>query len=954
VRQRSTWRQTGAWLTSIAVFGRLLGIRPRDHRDAAVGFVTLLLAMAAHAVLEAARDALFLATLEPTALPWAYLAMAGLTLVAASFQRKLLARLRRRLALSLTLLFGAAVTSSFWLLSSLKGSPVTLVALYVWTGLLASVVVVQFWLMVGDVMDLGQAKRAFALIGGGGLLGATLGSLLASGALLFLPARSLPLVASALLLFAAGVPVFFSKNRVSRGQRHSVPLPKRSRASVLRDNHYLRQLLMLVLLGTIAVTGVDYVFKAIVAEQVPAERLADFFARYYALVNGLALAVQIVIAPRLLRSAGIHRTLLVMPVLVLSASLGAAVVGSLISVLLLKAADGALRHSVNRLGTEILYLPLSNDLRDRFKGFIEAIGQRGGQALASVLILATIALGGGVEAVAFGVVVVSLAWLLGTVGLEPLYVALFRSELKRGTIETRAEVPELDLRSLEALIGGLSSEDDVEVVAALDMFAAYEKTNLIPALILYHPSPSVVLRALDLLSGSDRADVIRVAGRLLRHSNEEVRAAALRIQAAHQPPTALLDRQLGDASLAVQATAVIGLVHAGSISDTDAERRLREIIASDHAEVRLALAQGLHLLDPRRYAWLASELAARDEPGLSGAIAHSLALVPDPASVPTLLRLLSEREARSDARQALVALGDPALDALERALGDAATPRALRRHLPRTISRFPGSRPAAILQAFLAKESDDVVVFKILRGMGRMRADDPQMPVDRELLESLASETVARAVTVTYWRHFVATARRRLPTVRTHAAELLMAALFDHADRALEKAFRLMHILDPTEELELVYDALKSSDREVHARGRELLEHVMPGPFRHGILALVDDLPVAEQLGLALKSHQPPGCRELLELDAELEAAGEEERAELASRLLAGYAGCLATMLDDRSRVIRAIAGYHLAELDVASAASSRQRHPERARTMTDRAVALLALGRRREVFGAG
>jgi ATP:ADP antiporter, AAA family len=936
------------------VFGRLLGIRPRDHRDAAVGFSTLLLAMAAHAVLEAARDALFLATLEPTRLPWAYLAMAGLTLAAATFQRKVLSRLRRRLTLSLTLLFGAVVTASFWLLSSLQGSATALIGLYVWTGLLASVVVVQFWLMLGDVMDLGQAKRAFALIGGGGLLGATLGSLLASGALLFFTARSLPLVAAGLLLCASLVPIFFSRNRVERTARESLPSSKRSPLSLLRDDHYLRQLLMLVLLGTVAFTGVDYVFKAVVAREIPGERLADFFARYYALINGLALVVQIVVAPRLLRSAGINRTLLLMPVLLLSFSLGTAVVGGLISAILLKGADGALRHSVNRLGTEILYLPLSNDLRDRFKGFIEAVGQRGGQAIASVLILIAIGMGGSAEAVAWGIVVVSLVWVVGIIGLEPLYVQLFRSQLKRGAIETRADVPELDLRSLEALVGGLSSEDDVEVIAALDMFAAYDKTNLIPALILYHPSPPVVLRALDLLAGTDRADVTRISARLLRHPSDEVRAAALRVQAAHEPRAELLDRRLDDASPVVQTTAMLGLVHAGSLTDADAERRLRQIVTGTHPEARLAVAQGVHLLDPKRYAWLATELAERDEPGLGAALAHSLTLSPDPAWIPALLRLLADRDARSDSRRALVHVGQPALDALERALGDATTPRALRRHVPRTISRFPGAQPAEILQRFLADERDDVVVFKLLRGLGRMRADDPRLPVDRELLESLVRQTVERAVTVTYWRHFVATARRRLPHVRTHAAELLMAALSDHEDRALEQAFRLMHILDPAEELELVYDALKSADPEMHARGRELLEHVVSEPLRHGILPLVDDAPISERIRAALKFHEPPGCRELLDLDPELDNSKHEQRARLADRLLRAYAHCLSAVLDDRSRVLRAIAGYHLAELEQVGDATAHRPRTKPARGLAEHAQTLLTLGRRKQVLGAG
>ena len=146
--------------------------------------------MAAHAILETARDALFLATLSPGMLPWAYLAMAALALVLAKLNRVALTRFSRRRVLSFTLLLGAIVTASFWSLSSLQGSPETLVAFYVWTGVLATVVVVQFWLLLGDVLDIAQAKRIYAWIAAGGLVGAALGAGLASGLLLVFHARA--------------------------------------------------------------------------------------------------------------------------------------------------------------------------------------------------------------------------------------------------------------------------------------------------------------------------------------------------------------------------------------------------------------------------------------------------------------------------------------------------------------------------------------------------------------------------------------------------------------------------------------------------------------------------------------------------------------------------------------------------------------------------------------------
>ena len=71
--------------------------------------------MAAHAILETARDALFLARLPATDLPWAYLAIALLATAALRGQQGLLKVVHHRhRLLSLTSLAGALVTLGFW------------------------------------------------------------------------------------------------------------------------------------------------------------------------------------------------------------------------------------------------------------------------------------------------------------------------------------------------------------------------------------------------------------------------------------------------------------------------------------------------------------------------------------------------------------------------------------------------------------------------------------------------------------------------------------------------------------------------------------------------------------------------------------------------------------------------------------------------------------------------
>src|SRR5690606_27272380 len=106
--------------------------------------------------------------------------------------------------------------------------------------------------------------------------------------------------------------------------------------------------------------------------------------------------------------------------------------------------------------------------------------------------------------------------------------------------------------------------------------------------------------------------------------------------------------------------------------------------------------------------------------------------------IPVLIRLLARREARQAARDALIALGEEAFDRLAAALEDRTLAPAIRRHLPRTLSRFHGPRALEVLLHALEREQDERVAYKILRGLGRMRMNAPELPIDRDRVLALA------------------------------------------------------------------------------------------------------------------------------------------------------------------------------------------------------------------------
>ena len=872
-----------------------LVLRPGERRDALFGFATLLVTIAGHTMMETARDTLFLSDLPADRLPWAYLCIAALALVGGGGISHLTRSLPRGHTLTATLLAVTVVSVGFWHVSA-DPRPEILFAFYVWTGLAASLITLQLWLRAASIFDVGRAKRVFTLIGAGGLTGATLGAGLASVALQFAGPRVLILGGAALFATAALV-----NNLWGRAQSPHEPAPASGEGStleLLRRDPYLWRLLLLTLVATVVVTGLDYVFKSIVAANIARPRLGHFLARYQTVVNASALVFQLVLAPRVIQSAGVIGALVVLPAIIMSGAAATAAFGGLAWILLAKAADGTMRHSLDRAGNEILHLPLTETVREQWKPVTTGLGQRGGQALASIALLVAVSLGASPHMIAGALAVLAAGWMVSALALRPLYVGRFREQLKTFKVGSHGTLPPLDLPSLEILVGALGSSDDAEVIAALDMLEAYEKQHLASPLLVHHPSREVALRAVMLLGESPRADLPRLVERALAHPDAEVRAAALRLRTASIPDEALLRRYLRDEMPAVRCAALVGLVAAGYLEGREAEDALHELLATATPDACPTLARALVGLPTRLARPLARELRRNAGPGFGVSVARALAVEPNPIFVETLLELLAEREARTYARPALVALGDTALERLEGALDDPETPPDLRLHIPRTISRFANGRAAAILVRRLLREDDHGVRYKILRGLGRMRADDPTLPVDVEALNEAAETFLERAATLlTYrvaWETLVAAGI--LPADR----DLLPTLLENKERRALESVFRVLHILEPNAEYALVYRGLAASDPRARAGGREILENVLRGPLRPPLLAMTDALAPAPRLAQLLKSYELPDAQAMLATSEE-----EDERLRLAHALIT-------RIRNDQNELLREIAEHEL------------------------------------------
>lgn len=801
-------------------------------RRRAVGsaLVLLFLMMAAHAAMEAARDAFLLGALSPVALPWSYVLIAVLA-VASS---RLAGRRARATRLAGILVVGAAAAFVFWGVLPLyaRGGAI---ALYVFSALYVTIIVPRFWLLLAGRFTVGEAKRYYTWIGVGGIAGAAAGSAMAT----FIASRVHPRA----LLAAAGA-IYVVAAIVARATATDVPGREATQASngprSQEPKSYVRRLVWSALLASAALTVVDYLFKSTAAATIPKEQLASYFARTYTAMNVVALVVQITLAPALLRRFGTHTAAMMLPVLLVAATGGFAIVGLPLLVLVARGADGALRNSLHRVTFELFYFPLSDATRARWKALADAVGQRGGQALGSLALLGLVALGAGSRTIAILAAVLALGWAIVTMWMRGPYLSLFRDGLRRGGVP--ATVPVLASDTLQAILEAFSSPDDLVVCAAIDLLAENGHVRLVPSVLVRHPSRTVVLRALDAFVRGKRSPPADLVAPLLRHPDGKIRAAAFRAGLA---ANADLARAMRDPDVDVRATAVVGLLRGDPKQRAEAKAYIEELLARDDAKGKLAFARATKAdPDPELAPYLVRLLDTRLVT-LCREVLRAMAVVPSASYLPALVPLLADRRVLGELRPAILAAAGGDSSAVEGWLADESLPRVVRRHVPRTLSAFASERAATVLLARLDVERDGAVRYKILRGLGRLRADQPSISLDEEAVLRHADRYLDRAVRLLAYRIALGGAGD------DPIEELLRPLLQNKEDRALESVFRLLGIVRPKLALEDVWRGVKHSDAHARDAALELVES-LPSAIRLrlvGMLRVSDDVSRLEEAG---------------------------------------------------------------------------------------------------------
>lgn len=826
--------------------GTLLDLRDGERALVGVMFLYNFALLVTLYLLKPARDSLFLIELGPARLPLVFLATAAAVVPVTMLYGRIGRRVRlSQLVNGTTLVLIASLVALRWAIS-LEVDWVFFL-LYVWVSIYSVLVTSQYWLLAGAVFDPQQSKRIFALLSFGAILGAVVGGEM-TGVLVErwgVRTHDLLWVAVGVLALTVGLVNWIRVRASAQRSDHAAHSDEATGAgsawSVLKTSGHLRLITAVIAVAVLTTAIVDFQFKTVSTEAFPVrEDLTAFMGRFYGRVSLIALAFQFFLAPRIIRMRGVGGALLLLPVALALGSVAMLAAPGLIAATALRGADQSLKHSIDRTGRELLFLPVPLAAKKQVKVFIDVFVDQGMQGLGGLVLLATLALGLTVQGLSGVVLVLVAVWIGLVLWARRSYIQAFRETLPSKEAEGATPGP-----APPDLLDALSSSRSQRVEEALERLDEAVPAEQAAAL-LRHRSARVRRRVIALLARQGDRSFAPVIAEALSD-----RDAGVRLEAAHYLYESFgEDRARSVRSLFahpdVRARAAMVAVVAQSGTEEDRALVTDEVIGAllDHAgagaeDARAGAARALGALGrPGSYETLRA-LFDDPSPLVVRAAIEAAGRSGNRLFVGRLLRFLEDPPFEKAARAALRAYGPRIFGTLYDYLTDDTVPEPIRRNIPRILGRLP-TQSAVDLLLLSLEQLRAPLLYDVAKALNKIRRTKPELRFSRETLDAAVLGEIRALATVqaALFHH----ARSPDAYANGPAGPDVREALFRERAQSLERVFRLLGLRYPSADMHSAFLGLTESP-DLRASAAEFLDSLLDWEFKRYLVPLLDDTP---------------------------------------------------------------------------------------------------------------
>jgi AAA family ATP:ADP antiporter len=879
----------------------LFDIRPGEYLKTAFMSLYLMLVLFAYYILKPVSRALFLNKFDIDKLPWLYILIAGIGGTLAYLYTKLAVRSSLRRAIDFANVFCVAVLVLFWWFIQFNWAWLVY-AFNIWVSLFSIMLVSQGWLVATNVYTSREAKRVYGVLGVGSVIGAAFGGSFTAFTVHYIGTRHL-LLASAAVVIASYFVYRLARKASGKTLEHAKGAEEEEKfsfAEIVSDiarHRHLQVIIAIMVITFMVDVMVEFQFSAFAKQTYKGSDLTAFLGNFYGFwLNLITFVLQMFLTTFIVSRFGVGPTLQIMPVSIACASIATLLFPSLLSTAAARLTEASTRYSFNKTGTELLYLPLPLELRNRTKAFVDIFVDRLSRGLGGmVLVLFTSVVGLTPYRFAAVVLAISIIWILLSILAQREYVTTVRKrlEMRRLDLES-ARINATDPLVVQVLERAARGENGRQAAYALEVLAdagGYNVTHLIEELAS-STLPEVRAKVYEIARKKQVPGLIEAALAEIRNARGSVAPAPAREAVMYAvemgpEPADLSRRLLEHQNAGVRESTLEALAARPAVArDLIDTKWVEKAAASSDSRERALSATAIRITGVEDRGVLERLLSDPDSEVATSAMRAACAMK-NRAYLPQIIGALRNPHLRGVAIDCLAAYGVRIIGTLSDLLEDDDTPINVQRYVPRVLQRISDQRSVDVLIRALPTKNL-LLRSAVLKALNKLRDSAPNLNYgSTPLMQQVHAEAKAY-----FELHAALTALRAFHSPG-QALSLVIRTLESRLRTTLERVFRLLGLKYPPRQIYAAFLALDHRKSEEFTAALEFLDNVLEREVKRIMLPLLDEDAVLAQKGQELfrveRKTVPAALRDLIHSgDVWLVSCAIAAAAELGIRDLAG------------------------------------------------------------------
>jgi len=321
---------------------------------------------------------------------WLFLGTFVTTLLIQPIYGSIVSRYTRRMFLPYIYSFFALVILSFWASFHQFGQiPVLARAFFIFISVYNVFIVSLFWSFMADVYNKEQGKRLFGLIASGGSVGGIIGPLLGIILVDKIGWINLIFISFICMLLVVLCLYFVRKNAIDSVENKEAPMGGSAIEGfkMIFKSPLLKQITIMTIMATLLGSFL-YTLQGVYVSQYieTGNSQAKIFNQINLITNLLAMFFQMILTPYLLQKSQIHKTLAILPTLLVVAFALIGIMPMIYVVLgaIIVQRSGA--YGIMKPPADWLFTGMDKKAKYKFKNFLDTVVYRAGDTMAQWVI----------------------------------------------------------------------------------------------------------------------------------------------------------------------------------------------------------------------------------------------------------------------------------------------------------------------------------------------------------------------------------------------------------------------------------------------------------------------------------------------------------------------------------------------------------------------------------------